>query len=272
MTPEEKQNLIIQLFPNISTQLRTLLGNLHFAGAALAPAEARESDPALDAKAAVFDQSYYRLLRLVNNLTMAACLQESEPLPLRDTDLVALVQEVCDQAQSLARLLGLQLSFVCEMESHVCAVSREPLEQLLLHLLSNAFKFTPAGGNVTIMLKLAASNVVLSVSDTGAGIPSERLPVLFGLYLHGDLMNPPPHGLGLGLALCRKIAEGMGGSIMAESRLGVGTCITLSLPDRVTGISGVSDLPFDYAGGFNPTLLALADALPPRAFRVTEQD
>ena len=85
-------------------------------------------------------------------------------------------------------------------------------------------------------------------------------------------MNPPPHGLGLGLPICRRIAEGLGGNIMAESKEGKGSCLTMSFPDRKTGISKVSDIPFDYAGGFNRTLLALSDALPAAAFRVNNQD
>ena len=84
-------------------------------------------------------------------------------------------------------------------------------------------------------------------------------------------MDPPPHGLGLGLPLCRRIAEGHGGTLMAESREGQGSRFTLSLPDRQVG-SGVSDVPFDYAGGFNRTLMALSDALPVSAFLRNNQD
>lgn len=68
----------------------------------LAPAEAREKDPALDRKAALLDQSYYRLLRLVNNLSLAACMTEERPLRLRDQDLVSLVGEYCERAAGAA--------------------------------------------------------------------------------------------------------------------------------------------------------------------------
>ena len=71
---------------------------------------------------------------------------------------------------------------------------------------------------------------------------------------------------GLGLSLCRRIAEGHGGTIMAESVVGKGSRFTLSIPDRKTGSGGVSDIALDYSGGFNRTLLALADALPAKAF------
>ena len=85
-------------------------------------------------------------------------------------------------------------------------------------------------------------------------------------------MSPSPHGLGLGLSLCRRIAEGMDGRLLAESRVGKGSRFTLSIPDRLTDSTTVSDVPFDYTGGFNRALLALADALPPSAFLQRNQE
>ena len=270
MDPETLQ--LAELFPNIASQLRGALSSLHLAAAQLAPAEARERDPALDARAALLDQSYYRLLRLVTCLSAAASLQSQDPLPLQDRDLVELVSELCDRAEGLADFRGLTLRFTTPLGRHVCAVCPDALEQLLFHLLSNAMKFTPAGGAVTVELKRLGDRLLLSVSDTGCGIPEERLPTLFDRYLHAAPTDPAAHGLGLGLALCRRIAEGHGGTLMAESRPGRGSRFTLSLPDRRTGGAGVSDVPFDYAGGFNRTLLALADALPVQAFLQRNQD
>lgn len=99
------------VFPNIAAQLRTALGTLHLAAAQLAPAKEREQDPALDEKAALLDQSYYQLLRLVNNLTAAGYLGQERPFPLRDRDLVETVRGVCTCAQGLAELKGLRLEF-----------------------------------------------------------------------------------------------------------------------------------------------------------------
>lgn len=268
---EQDQNQLASLFPNIAAQLRGALSNLHLAAAQLVPASAREQDPALDARAALLDQSYYQLLRLVNSLSSAAYLTSDAPLSLQNRDIVDLVSTVCERSVSLAPLLGLELRFVCAMDHHICAVAPDALEQLLYHLLSNAFKFTPAGGTVTVDLRVRQKHVLLSVADTGRGIPEERLSALFDRYLHSEMMDPPPHGLGLGLPLCRRIAEGHGGTLMAESRPGKGSRFTFSFPDRQVG-GGVSDVPFDYSGGFNRTLLALADALPPKAFLLRSQD
>ena len=268
---EPEQNQLASLFPEVAAQMRGALNNLHLAAAQLIPAAAREADPALDAKAAVLDQSYYQLLRLVNSLSAAALLTDDTPLPLSDRNIVDLVGDICDRAGDLAPLLGLNLRFVCAHEQHICAVAPREMEQLLYGLLSNAFKFTPSGGTVTVELKIVNKRILLSVIDTGCGIPEARIDSLFDHYLHRNSLDAPPHGLGLGLSLCRCIAERQGGALLVESRLGKGSRFTLSLPDRQVG-GGVSDAPFDYAGGFNRTLLLLSDALPVKAFLVRNQD
>lgn len=267
----EKQNQLASLFPDVATQLRVALSDLHLAVQQLAPPQEREKDPELDAKAALLDQSYYRLLRLTNCLSAAFLLNSDEPLPLQDRDLVDLVGELCEKTAGLALLKGVQLRFICPMEHQICAVAPDALEQLMYHLLSNALKFTSAGGTITVELRVKGSLILLSVEDTGCGISEERLPTLFERYLMPSQLDPLPHGLGLGLPLCRRIAEGHGGSLMAESRVGKGSRFTLALPNKQVG-GGVSDVPFDYAGGFNRTLLALADALPVKAFLQNSQD
>ena len=268
---EPEMHELAKLFPNIAAQLRGSLGTLHLAASQLVTAEQREADPELDAKAAVLDQSYYQMLRLVNNLNQAALLRSDKPLRLRDTDLVELLDKLCARAEGLATEIGLTLEFVCREQQLICAADPGAFEQMVYHLLSNAFKFTPAGGKVTVELRLSGKQVLLSVADTGAGIPPEKLETLFDRYLHEIMMDPRPHGLGLGLPLCRRIAEGHGGVLLAESKVGEGSRFTLRMPKRRAEGGGVSDIPLEYSGGFNPTLLALADALPAKAFRLRNQ-
>lgn len=271
MDSNERSDILAQMMPTLSAHLRYALGNLHLAAASLVPAEEREKDAELDARAAVLDQSYYQILRLANNLSAAAYLGKSEPFPLKDRDIVELVRSICEKSRQLAERIGVRLVFSCENEMHACAIERETMEQLMFQLLSNAFKFTPRGGTVTVDLSISDRQVRLSVSDTGCGIEAQRLASLFE-PCPADEMQIPPHGVGLGLPLCRRIAEGHGGTIMVESREGRGTRVTLAIPDRQTGSATVEDVPFDYSGGFNRTLLGLADALPASAFRVRQQD
>lgn len=262
----DQEKLLHQVFPNIASQLRASLGNIHSALNRIAPLEAREQDPQLDTNAALLYQSYYRILRVVNNLTDAAGLLDDTPLPLENDDIVGYCRDLCRKVEGLADLRQQQLVFNCDHSSHIIAFNGDYIERLLLNLLSNAIKFTPAGGTITVSVKVRPQTVELTVSDTGVGIPSELLPTVFDRYLHTERMDPQPHGLGLGLPICRRIAAGHGGSIMVTSKEGTGTRVTVSLPNRQTDVVRVKDVPFDYAGGFDHALVELADALPYHAF------
>lgn len=268
---EPDLELLSALFPNVSAQLRIALFDLHLAAAQLVPAAKREKDPVLDAKAAQLDQSYYRLLQLVNNLNATAWFSRDKQVHLKNTDLVAMVHEIFASTDSLASLLGVKLRLVCPKSQHLCALDRSAVEQLLYQLLSNALKFTPAGGCVTLEVRFSAGHVQLLVSDTGCGIPEETLHTLFTRCLNPEDLPLPPQGLGLGLMLCRRIAEVHGGTLTARSTVGQGSTFTLTLPDHLVNQIGVFDVEFSYAGGFNPALVNLADALPVEAFLIRSQ-
>lgn len=265
MNPED----LSLLLPHIAAHMRNSMSSLYLAALQLAPPAKREQDPDLDARAALLDQSYYRLTRLVNSLTSAKYFS-GDPLPLRDGNLVELVTSLFEQVESLSKMRGLDMRYSCAMESHICAFCPEALEQLFYQLISNAFKFTPPGGHIFVELRMSRGQILLSVEDDGPGIPQERLDTLFEIR-PSEIPVPPPHGMGIGLPLCHRIAAAHGGMLMVESHLGKGTRFTLSLPDKQMGRTVVSDLVNDYAGGFNRTLLALADVLPPDAFLIRNQ-
>ena len=228
---EQDQNRLASLFPDAAVQLRAALSNLHLAAVQLAPAEAREHDPALDQKAALLDQSYYRLLRLVNSMSSAAWLANSDPLPLQDRDIVGLVSDVCEKAGGLAPLLGLELRFACPVEHHICAVSPDVLELAVYQLLSNAFTFTPAGGSVTVELRVKNHQVLLSVADTGQGIPEEDVPHVFDRFYKVEKAHTPSKqsGTGLGLSIVKRIIDQHGQRITLKSTKGKGSTFTFTL-------------------------------------------
>ena len=218
----------LSLLPQAAAQMRGALSNLYFAAARLAPSSAREQDPELDAKAALVDQSYYRLIRLVNDLAATQYLN-GEPLPLRDRDVVEFVTDIFAKAASLAPFRDLETRLICAADRHLCAFCPDALEQLLYQLLSNAFKFTPSGGLITVELRLAAGRVFLSVEDTGPGIPEEELAKLFQRFYRGRAASGE-EGVGVGLYLVRQIAQGQGGYVKAFSRPGRGAKFSLFLP------------------------------------------
>jgi len=108
----------------------------------------------------------------------------------------------------------------------------ERLRQVLLNLLTNAGKFTPAGGRVRVMCEAGADAVRIHIADTGRGIAPDQLEQVFEPFVQVDrhLTHESQQGVGLGLAIARDLARRMGGDLTAESAAGVGSTFTLMLP------------------------------------------
>jgi two-component system phosphate regulon sensor histidine kinase PhoR len=108
---------------------------------------------------------------------------------------------------------------------------------VLVNLVTNALRFTPEGGIVTIEAKARSNAVEVCVRDTGIGIPQEDLPYIFERFYRGDRARTVPQpgdrlgsGSGLGLAIVKGLVEAMGGAADATSALGEGTCVRFLLP------------------------------------------
>jgi len=122
----------------------------------------------------------------------------------------------------------------------LCVDSRR-LHQMLLNLLSNALKFTPPGGEITIEAFRRGSDIALSVSDTGIGIRAEDIPKVLEPFGQVDSTLSQKHkGTGLGLPLTKELAELHGGSLSLESCVDVGTTVTITLPPNPSAASATS--------------------------------
>jgi signal transduction histidine kinase len=108
---------------------------------------------------------------------------------------------------------------------------REKLQQILLNLLSNAIKFTDRGGEVRVSCVERDGRIAVAVADTGVGIAADKLATIFEPFVQVDQRLTRPHeGVGLGLAISRDLARGMGGDLAAESTPGAGSTFTVTLP------------------------------------------
>jgi two-component system sensor histidine kinase BaeS len=103
------------------------------------------------------------------------------------------------------------------------------MHQVVTNLLSNALKFTPAGGTVTIRTREDGASAVLEVEDTGVGIPPDELPRIFDRFWRGQAAAQTS-GSGIGLAVAAELVWAHGGSLTAASEPGAGTRMTLTLP------------------------------------------
>ncbi|NWF59571.1 MAG: PAS domain S-box protein [Fischerella sp.] len=155
-----------------------------------------------------------------------------------------LVQELCEYVISTVRdraeEKGLQLVTEIDEKADICIADERRVKQMLLNLLTNAIKFTPAG-KVCLEIKKVPQGIKFTVSDTGIGIEQSQFKFLFEPFKQLDSrLNRQYEGTGLGLALTRKLARLHGGDVTVESILGKGSQFTLFLPDRPLQTEGVS--------------------------------
>lgn len=172
------------------------------------------------------------MAKLVNDLLDVSKLAAGEePLARRTVELAAAVADSMGAVSLQASEKGVALTAVIE---DGFTVSADPLklEQLLVNLLANAVKFTPAGGAVRVEASREEDHVVLRVRDTGEGIPEDLLEAIFEPFVQGRAGDTRrPRGTGLGLAICRQIVRQHGGAIWAESEgIGRGSTFAVRLP------------------------------------------
>jgi signal transduction histidine kinase len=151
-------------------------------------------------------------------------------LQCTEVDTAALLVEVGAAFQATADASLIRLEVTVEPGLPRVWADRDRLLQVLSNLLGNAFKFTPQGGRVGLRAARCPMGVLLSVSDTGCGIPPENVPRLFDRFWQADRKRGP--GAGLGLAIVKGLVEGHGGVVEVESRVGVGSTFSASLPVR----------------------------------------
>ncbi len=140
----------------------------------------------------------------------------------------ALAEEAVEMLASAATAAAIRLEAEVPPDLPLAWGDEARIVQLLGNLIGNALKFTPEGGQVRITAALAGAEIVVSVSDTGAGIPPDQVPHLFDRFWQAKKTDR--RGAGLGLAIARGIVEAHGGRIWAESEAGHGSRFLFSLP------------------------------------------
>jgi signal transduction histidine kinase len=171
-----------------------------------------------------------RMSRLVGDLVDVASIEAGAlAVTFESADAALVVAEAIEtfQAQAAANEISLQAEVVAPVTA---TFDPARLLQVLSNLLSNAIKFTPRGGKVTVRAECSGTDLSLCVADTGAGIPADKLEVVFQRF--HQLNGNDRRGLGLGLYISKCIVQGHGGRIWAESELGAGSKFCFTLPRR----------------------------------------
>ncbi|MET3881089.1 two-component regulator propeller domain-containing protein [Chitinophaga sp. OAE865] len=232
----ELDRLKIKFLTNVSHEFRTPLSLI------IAPLDKMLKDPQLaeqNAQVSMIKRNVKRLLNLVNQLLDFRKMEVYDlKLDARQGDIIRFIKEVSFSFMDIAEQKNIKFAFDTDVPSLETSFDFDKIERILFNLLSNAFKFTPAGGHVGVFLNLipaeAGSNTVhlrINVMDSGIGIPPEKVDKIFDRFYQHDipasLIN---QGSGIGLSITREFVKLHQGNIRVESITNGGSCFIVELP------------------------------------------
>ncbi|KNY25434.1 ATP-binding protein [Pseudobacteroides cellulosolvens] len=177
-------------------------------------------------------QNTFRQLRLVNNLLDVTKIGAGGiKLNKRNHDIILLTRSITESVNLYALQKGIKLSFVTSLKKKVIGLDEENYERIMLNLLSNAIKYTSSGGKIEVSIKARKGNVIISVKDTGFGIPRDKQEMVFERFTQVDnSFTRQAEGTGIGLALVKMLVEALDGCIHLKSREYKGSVFTIILP------------------------------------------
>ena len=234
-----------RFFANISHELRTPLTLL------LAPLEAliqrfnRAMDEETRSLLGTMHANGMRLLKLINDLLDLVRLESGrmevkrEPLEVEE-----FAKGLASAARQVAHDKRITLETFVDPTLGTALADRDKLEKIVLNLVFNALKFTPAGGRVSLRADKQGHEFVLIVSDTGMGIAAKNLPFIFDRFWQADGSSKRKYqGVGIGLALVKELVEIQKGTVTVESQEGQGTTFTVRLPYTRAEVTEKAPLP-----------------------------
>ena len=232
----ELEKLRVSLFSNISHEFKTPI-NVILSAEQLLEYKLKDDQsqiPASSIKKYMFSikQNCYRLIRLVSNIIDINTIDcGSMNLYPENKDIVKVTEDIVLSVADYVKDKNISLIFDTEMEEKVIALDQDKIERVILNLLSNAMKFTPPGGSITVNIYDHNENVAISVKDTGIGIPTELQSAIFDRLVQVDRsFTKRSEGSGIGLSIAKSIIDIHKGNIYVNSKLGTGSEFVVELP------------------------------------------
>jgi PAS domain S-box-containing protein len=225
-----------EFFSNISHELRTPINVIM---SALQMCEILKKEDSLDKSKdkltryfAIMKQNSYRLIKLVNNLIDITRIDSGYlNLELHNYNIVNVVEDIVLSVADYIENKGINLVFDTEIEEKIMACDPDKIERIMLNLLSNSIKFTKPGGSIFINMKDKKDSIIISVRDTGIGIPIEKQKLIFERFVQVDKsLSRNNEGSGIGLSLVKSLIEMHGGSITLKSIPNMGSTFTIKFP------------------------------------------
>ena len=213
---------------DVSHELRSLLGGLSVSAALLIADAPRGKDgDKIRSHAGASQRAVARMTRLIGDLTDTASIEAGRlAITPEPVDVGKLVSDTVEAFTPIATAKNIALDARLPALSLIAVLDDLRILQVLANLVGNAIKFTPAGGQVSIRIRTAAHRMQFVVSDTGIGIPENKLTAVFDRF---EQVGKDRRGLGIGLHISKCIVEAHGGKIWAESGL-IGSTFFVELP------------------------------------------
>ena len=177
-------------------------------------------------------QNCYRQLRLVNNMIDITKLDAGFfELTLQNCNIVNIVESVTLSVAEYIESKSIELIFDTDIEECIISCDPEKIERVILNLLSNSIKFTKPGGSMTVNMYDKGENIIISIKDTGIGIPNDKLDIIFDRFRQVDRsLTRKQEGSGIGLSIVKSLVEIHGGKISVLSEYGIGTEFIIEFP------------------------------------------
>ncbi len=223
----QRRQMTADIAHELRNPLSVIRGNLEAIFDGIYPADVEHLTP-------IYEETML-LQRLVEDLRLLSLADAGQLQLIRsDVDVERLLAGIAESAQAVAQDKGITLQVETPEEPLVVDGDADRLRQVVGNLVSNALRYTPAGGTVTLRVRSSGTRACIAIADTGPGISAEDLPYVFERFYRGDMARDRASGgSGLGLAIARALVEAHGGTIEVESVVGQGTTFTVDLPQVI---------------------------------------
>ncbi|MDP4183137.1 MAG: ATP-binding protein [Bacillota bacterium] len=192
-------------------------------------------------------QNCYRLTRLVNNLLDITRIDSDfYVINLQNNNIVKIIENIVLSITEFVENKGLTIDLIKAEDAIITACDPDKVERIMLNLISNAIKFNSEGGKITIEIKRINEDIQISVIDTGIGIPSDKLSVIFERFRQIDKsLTRNYEGSGIGLSLVKSLVEMHKGKIYVESKYGYGSKFVINLPQTYVNSKEIHENNYD---------------------------
>jgi len=266
---EDTDHTELQALALAAQNLREPLSGIMTVAERLFPLLQQLDDPNAQDHAARINRGLFQMLRILGNMSDADRYRSNILFCQETHDAADFMQNLLDQITASTSHTGIRIHFTNTAEPVYCLLDTEKLERAVYNMISNAMKFTPAGGTIDVSLTRRDEKLYLTVQDYGQGIPDNQRSSVYYRFRREPGLEDSRQGIGLGMVLIRAAALAHNGTVLIDHPEERGTRVTMTLEIRHSDGRSLRSpsLRVDYAGEWNHSLIELSECLPAELYR-----